>query len=290
MCLLISCKPKEKNSEDIIEIKDNLELLKLHNEDQSDRSNGNIDWALVSENDLNRRIRVNQLLDSNLVKTSLDYYNAALIFQHGNDTISSTMAVKMMRKSIELDSTVDKWLLAAAIDRDLMRKKRPQIYGTQFIRKNAQSQWERYDLDSTKITDKERIQFGVETLEEQRKKELLMNKKRLNVLYNQDENIENIITFIKNENLETSEYNISESAINRFGYNLMAQEKNDNALKIFELNTTLYPNSFNVYDSYGECLLKTGDKNSAIEAYKKSLELNPKNKNAEKVLSELNIN
>jgi cytochrome c-type biogenesis protein CcmH/NrfG len=38
---------------------------------------------------------------------------------------------------------------------------------------------------------------------------------------------------------------------------------------------------------YGECLLALGDKENAIKAYKKSLQLNPKNKNAEKVLSEI---
>jgi tetratricopeptide (TPR) repeat protein len=49
----------------------------------------------------------------------------------------------------------------------------------------------------------------------------------------------------------------------------------------------LYPRGSNAFDSYGECLLALGFKEKAIIAYKKSLELNPKNKNAEKVLSEM---
>ncbi len=36
-----------------------------------------------------------------------------------------------MRKSIELDSTAIKWLLAAAIDRELLSRGKPQICGTQ---------------------------------------------------------------------------------------------------------------------------------------------------------------
>ena len=47
----------------------------------------------------------------------------------------------------------------------------------------------------------------------------------------------------------------------------------------------MYPNEYNTYDSYGECLLKTGKKEEAIAAYKKSLELNPDNKNAENIIS-----
>ena len=67
----------------------------------------------------------------------------------------------------------------------------------------------------------------------------------------------------------------------------MNQGKKEDALKIFKLNTELYPNSSNTFDSYGECLLKLGDKENAVKAYKKSLELNPKNQNAKRVLSEM---
>ena len=285
--VLVSCKNIENDKRTIPEKEDNPELIKMHKEDQSDRTSGNIDWNIVSQNDSNRRERVNQLLDSSLVNTSLDYYNAAMIFQHGNDTISSSMAVKMMKKSIELDPSIDRWLLAAAIDRDLMRKNQPQIYGTQFIRKSAGSAWERYDLDSTKVSDEERLLHGVETLDQQREKEKTMNKKRLNALYSEHQNIDQIVSLIKDGDSIASEYNISENGINLFGYNLMAQEKNDDALKVLKLNTELFPNSSNVFDSYGECLLKIGKKDDAIKAYRKSLKMNPKNKNAEKVLSEI---
>ena len=63
--------------------------------------------------------------------------------------------------------------------------------------------------------------------------------------------------------------------------------KSNEALKLFKLNIELYPNAFNTYDSYGECLLKLEDKENAIKAYEKSLELNPDNENAIEVLSGL---
>jgi len=87
---------------------DNEELKTLYKEDQSDRTAGNIDWELVSKRDKERRVRVNELLKSNLVRTSKDYSNAAMIFQHGGDTTSSGMAVKLMKKAIELDPSMNK--------------------------------------------------------------------------------------------------------------------------------------------------------------------------------------
>ncbi|MBL0073447.1 MAG: hypothetical protein IPP34_17185 [Bacteroidetes bacterium] len=52
------------------------------------------------------------------------------------------------------------------------------------------------------------------------------------------------------------EYNASESAINTFGYELLNKNQLNDAETIFKLNTELYPNSYNAYDSYGECLLR----------------------------------
>lgn len=80
------------------------------------------------------------------------------------------------------------------------------------------------------------------------------------------------------------EYNISEDAFNTFGYELMQQNKLNDATLIFKLNTELYPNSYNVFDSYGECLLSLGKEKEGIVAYKKSLELNPNNINAKKII------
>lgn len=42
----------------------------------------------------------------------------------------------------------------------------------------------------------------------------------------------------------------------------------------------VFPASFNVYDSLAEAYMKKGNKELAIESYRKSLELNPDNVNA----------
>ena len=52
------------------------------------------------------------------------------------------------------------------------------------------------------------------------------------------------------------------------------------ALEIFKLNTSLFPDGYNVYDSEAEAYEGLGDKANAIKFYRRSLELNPKNTNA----------
>lgn len=61
----------------------------------------------------------------------------------------------------------------------------------------------------------------------------------------------------------------------------------EEALKIFKVNTEIYPKAFNTFDSYGECLLKLGRREQAISAYQQSLILNPANANAKSVLDKL---
>lgn len=80
---------------------------------------------------------------------------------------------------------------------------------------------------------------------------------------------------------------VNESNLNSQGYNLMNSGKLKLSLAVFRINTLLYPNSSNVYDSYAEACLKNGDKDLAIANYKRSLQLDPKNKNAESKLAEL---
>ena len=81
----------------------------------------------------------------------------------------------------------------------------------------------------------------------------------------------------------------SEQELNRLGYELMNNDQLDLAVDIFRINVDLYPASSNVYDSLGEAYLKQGDKALAAKYYQKSLQLDPDNKNALKILKELGV-
>ncbi len=59
------------------------------------------------------------------------------------------------------------------------------------------------------------------------------------------------------------------------------------ALYVFETTARLYPDSWNAWDSLGETAAKAGRKEQAIAGYRKSLELNPGNKNGQAMLEKL---
>ena len=80
---------------------------------------------------------------------------------------------------------------------------------------------------------------------------------------------------------------VSEARINGFGYGFIRAKKLPEATAYFKLNAEFYPASYNVYDSLGDAYMANGDKELAIANYKKSLELNPLNKNAIEALKKL---
>lgn len=268
-------------------VTDNIEMQRLADEDQQSRSKGNIDWKVLMKEDSLRRVRVFELIKEEQLRTGKDYLNAGIIFQHGNDTVASAMAVKSFGKALQLDSTLNRWWYAAAVDRDLMRRGLPQIYGTQFNSENG-GKWIRYQIDTTRVTDEERRYYHVETLAEQAEKERTMNLKTV-VSFYKNNGIDKTLLLIKVEHKKgkQSVYDVREGILNTFGYQLLEGNKDAEALKVFKLNTELYPKGFNTFDSYGEVLLKMGKKKEAKAAYQQSLKLNPDNANAKEVLKSL---
>jgi len=62
-----------------------------------------------------------------------------------------------------------------------------------------------------------------------------------------------------------------EAQLNAYGYQLLNQKRNREALAIFIRNTKEHPNSWNVWDSLGEMYATMGDKAKAVANYKKAL-------------------
>ena len=78
---------------------------------------------------------------------------------------------------------------------------------------------------------------------------------------------------------DTNSYFFDEREFNRLGYSLLNQFKIAEAIAVFKLNTELYPDSWNVWDSLGESYIYADKKELAVQSYQKSLGLNPKNQN-----------
>jgi len=83
-------------------------------------------------------------------------------------------------------------------------------------------------------------------------------------------------------------YNFDEDVLNSLGYRLLNAKTFGDAIRIFQLNVEAYPQSSNVYDSLAEAYMDNGNKPLAIANYQKSLQLNPKNRNAAVYLRKLN--
>jgi CubicO group peptidase (beta-lactamase class C family) len=82
-------------------------------------------------------------------------------------------------------------------------------------------------------------------------------------------------------------YDFTEPQLNLLGYHFMSLKRVKDAIEIFKLNVEMYPNGANTYDSLAEGYMENGDKALAIQNYKKSLELNPKNTNAAERIKKL---
>ncbi|GAA4000580.1 hypothetical protein GCM10022408_09630 [Hymenobacter fastidiosus] len=83
------------------------------------------------------------------------------------------------------------------------------------------------------------------------------------------------------------ELHLTENYVNVWGYALLRQGQAQPALEIFKLNVSLFPKSWNTYDSLAETYESTGNKPQAIENYRRSLALNPRNANTVERLRKL---
>ncbi len=80
---------------------------------------------------------------------------------------------------------------------------------------------------------------------------------------------------------------ITEDYLNDLGYDFFHEDRMTLSLNTFKVNMELYPDSYQVYDSYAEACMKSGEIDLAILNYSKSLDLNPQNNSTRHKLKEL---
>jgi tetratricopeptide (TPR) repeat protein len=88
---------------------------------------------------------------------------------------------------------------------------------------------------------------------------------------------------------EVNDANV-EAALNDQGYKLIQLQRLDDAIKVFTLNTQLFPNAWNTWDSLADAYMKKGEKQIAIGYFKKSITLNPQNEYAKEMVESLEKN
>ncbi|MDH3747540.1 MAG: tetratricopeptide repeat protein [Gammaproteobacteria bacterium] len=80
---------------------------------------------------------------------------------------------------------------------------------------------------------------------------------------------------------------IVESSINANGYRHLENSEIEAAISVFRLNTRTFPESANAWDSLGEAIMANGDHEMAIRYYRRSLDLDPENSNAARMIERI---
>lgn len=75
--------------------------------------------------------------------------------------------------------------------------------------------------------------------------------------------------------------------LNIVGYNVLSEGRVDEAIELFKLNTGLFPEVANCWDSLGEAYMAGGDTTEAAKAYRRALELDPGLTSAREALEKL---
>lgn len=144
-------------------------LTALYDADQAERSGPieSVNMEELDRRDSLRRDSLKVLVALGALKSAASYYHAAMVLQHGRDSVAYFQANAWARKAELLDSTRQdaRWLVAATWDRYQMSRGQPQWYGTQTNRlAGGKGAVVLYDLDRTRISDAERTWRGVGTL------------------------------------------------------------------------------------------------------------------------------
>ncbi len=154
----------------------NKELKKIFDYDQKDRFNLIIrnNSKLLTENDAERRKMVDELIHKKEFLSAKDYFFVAMIFHHGPSIKDSMKAVKFSETSHELGYKKALPFYATCLDRLLIKKGKKQKFGTQYRRKDDQSEWRLLPVDSN-TTDDERKKYKIAPF-----KKLIRNVEKLN--------------------------------------------------------------------------------------------------------------
>lgn len=83
------------------------------------------------------------------------------------------------------------------------------------------------------------------------------------------------------------QYLFGDRELNSLGYYFLRENQVAEAIEIFRFNVELFPHIANTYDSLGEAYMVNGERELAIQNYRKALDLDPDSDNAKRMLAEL---
>lgn len=146
--------------------KDNESIAALFKIDQDERAaKPRQPWEVIAQHDTEHAQRVFELLRDGQIHTPTDYCRAALIFHHGDSLDKKKMAYSLAWIGFQLDpANKDCALVSAqAWDRILITQGKPQWYGTQYGKRDANSNLSGLlPIDKDAVSNEERARYGVD--------------------------------------------------------------------------------------------------------------------------------
>lgn len=152
-----------------VSAEDNPELQRLFDADQNARRDPNMSWDEIDTLDEANRAEVLAMLARGEIKTGLDYFQAAVIMQHGESAEDIRLAHSFATLSSQLGYERATWMQAASWDRLLMYFEQPQWYGTQFTI-DDDGQWHLYEVQEGAVSDEQRAEWRVPSLSESKER------------------------------------------------------------------------------------------------------------------------
>ncbi len=147
---------------------DNDALQALFAADQAERKAEKIDWPALTKRDAERRSQVKAMLAAGTIRTPHDFFNAAMVFQHGQAAEDHALAFSLttIARTLDPENGEAKWLSAASFDRYLVSHNMPQWYGTQSMIAYGSSTETLRPVDPNAVTDEERAALNVPRLQD----------------------------------------------------------------------------------------------------------------------------
>ena len=145
------------------------EMTVIFEADQASRKDPEIDWVKVHEDDQQRRLQTQVLLDDGKLSSGEDFYHAAFVFQHGDLPEDCLKAHALAVIAAARGKSEAAWIAAATLDRYLVRIGQPQIYGTQYQRHDGKK-WTQEPYRSDLLSDALREASGVPSIHQQQAK------------------------------------------------------------------------------------------------------------------------
>ncbi|MEO8736648.1 MAG: hypothetical protein ABI380_08935 [Edaphobacter sp.] len=124
----------------------------------------------ITRTDADRREAVKKMIAKGQLETGRDYFNAAIIMQHGAASDDYLLAHTLAVIGTSKGNKTCIWLSAATLDRYLLSIKQPQIYGTQYNHFDPTKLWTQAPYTNNLITYGLRKELGVPSVDEQKKR------------------------------------------------------------------------------------------------------------------------